>query len=567
MSSSQVEKHTILRNDQHFRELLTSLPNISVQGYDKNRRVIYWNRASEVLYGYTENEAMGKLLENLIIPAPMRPFVIAAHHDWISKGIAIPSAEIELVNKFNQPVSVYSSHVMLYQHTDQPVMFCVDVDMSGQKNTEKALAYLTQFDRQTGVYNKQTLFEHAKSHSAKSRSHDQDTAALFIGIDDLTHVNNVYGYKAGDVLILEMVNRIRAIACEDDFIARYSGDVFVILATGINLTHRIDAFCSEWQKSSRVAYTINGEKREVTTSVGIYIDKNTNESHVQIIKNAEIAMNQAKLEGKNQCLHYQRSYQNSLNRFHSLLTALKTAVSNNEFSLVYQPQYNMQRELVSCEALLRWHSEDLGFVSPAEFIPVAESKNKMDLIDRWVLMAVVDQLKQWKNAHINIVPVFINLSGQSLNTPEFIDFIVSYIKESGVPFSAIGIEITEYALVNDSDSLIGTIKWLQNQGVKIALDDFGTGFSSLSYLTKFPLNYIKVDKSFIMAAPESEQNAAVTKLIFALSDSLSLQVVCEGVEEETHFSFIKQHCNHSLLQGYLLSRPLDACRFTDMLKR
>jgi diguanylate cyclase (GGDEF)-like protein len=565
MSFSKIDKHTIQRNDQRFRELLTALPNVSVQGYDKNRRVIYWNRASEFLYGYSESEAMGELLEDLIIPNEMRALVIDAHNDWIKEGVVIPATELELVNKFKQPVSVYSSHVMLYQHTDQPEMFCVDVDMSGQKNTEKALAYLTQFDRQTGVYNKQTLFEQAKAQVLDSINRDQDSAALFIGIDDLTHINNVYGYKAGDLLILEVVNRIRAIAEECDIVARYSGDVFVVLITGSNLNERIEDFCSQWQKSSSVAYSINGEKREVTTSVGVYVNKGTTESHIQIIKNAEIAMNQAKLEGKNKCLYYQRSYQNSLNRFHALLTALKTAVTNNEFSLVYQPQYNMQRKLVSCEALLRWHSEELGFVSPAEFIPVAENKNKMDMIDRWVLRAVVDQIKQWKQANKSIVPVFINLSGQSLNNPDFIDDIVSYIKGSGVPFSAIGIEITEYALVNDSDSLIGILKWLQNQGVKIALDDFGTGFSSLSYLTKFPLDYIKVDKSFIMAAPDSDQNATVTKVIFALSDSLSIQVVCEGVEEEKHFSFISAHCNHSLLQGYLLSRPIDAQSFTALL--
>lgn len=565
MSFSNIDKDTIQRNDQHFRELLTALPNVSVQGYDKNRRVIYWNRASEILYGYSESEAMGELLEDLIIPNEMRALVIDAHNDWIKEGVVIPATELELVNKFKQPVSVYSSHVMLYQHTDQPEMFCVDVDISVQKNTEKALTYLTQFDRQTGVYNKQTLFEQAKAQVLDSINRDQDSAALFIGIDDLTHINNVYGYKAGDLLILEVVNRIRAIAEERDIVARYSGDVFVVLITGSNLNERIEDFCSQWQKSSSVAYSINGEKREVTTSVGVYVNKGTTESHIQIIKNAEIAMNQAKLEGKNKCLYYQRSYQNSLNRFHALLTALKTAVTNNEFSLVYQPQYNMQRKLVSCEALLRWHSEQLGFVSPAEFIPVAENKNKMDMIDRWVLMAVVDQIKQWKQANKSIVPVFINLSGQSLNNPDFIDDIVSYIKRSGVPFSAIGIEITEYALVNDSDSLIGILKWLQNQGVKIALDDFGTGFSSLSYLTKFPLDYIKVDKSFIMAAPDSEQNATVTKLIFALSDSLSIQVVCEGVEEEKHFSFISTHCNHSLLQGYLLSRPIDAKSFTALV--
>ena len=422
MKMTEVDLDSTRQNDHHFRELLTALPNVSVQGYDKARRVIYWNRASELLYGYTEAEAMGRLLEDLIIPPPMRFAVIQAHHNWIKKGIAIPTEELELINKQNRTVPVCSSHVMLYQDTDNPEMFCVDVDLSNQRNTEKQVEYLTQFDSQTGLHNKTVLFRHAETSMAACQQSRQATAALFIGVDDLTHINNVFGYNAGDSVIINVANRLREKAQPQDFIARFSGDVFVLLIHGKDLTERIDELVDNLKTALSTPYKVNEESRKVTVSAGICIDHQSAGSHIRLLKHAEIAMNQAKLFGKNQFLYYQPSFEDALQRGHQLLSALSSAIEKAEFSLVYQPQYDQNKHIVSCEALVRWQSQELGNISPAEFIPLAEKKHKIKMIDRWVLCEVLKQIAQWLESGLEPMRVYINMSGQSLGDMDFFDF-------------------------------------------------------------------------------------------------------------------------------------------------
>ncbi|NVK25344.1 MAG: EAL domain-containing protein [Gammaproteobacteria bacterium] len=555
----------IQQNDIHFRELLTALPNVSVQGYDKNRRVIYWNKASELLYGFSEEEAMGQLLEDLIIPDFMRQGVIEAHYAWLTSGEAIPADELELKNKQGQLVPVYSSHVMLYQNTDSPEMYCVDVDLSSQRKKEKQVEFLTQYDKQTGLHNKESLFQTVKILAHQPRSEFDSRVAIFIGIDDLTQINNVYGYEQGDKVIGQLVSRLKRCIEPTDFIARYSGDVFVLLLTLNEHSDQLEHTIARLREAGRTPYRLKNDLKQVTMSAGIAVDVCDSEHDTDLLKNAETAMNHAKNMGKNQYLFYQSEFDNQLQRSYTLLSSLTSAPENDEFSLVYQPQFNQSGQVVSCEALLRWYHPLLGNISPAEFIPLAESKNKIKLIDRWVTKAAILQIKYWLQQGLDPVPVFINVSGQSLCDISFINMLSSQVNESGVPYSAIGIEITEYALISENDMLIQQIKWLQNRGVSIALDDFGTGYSSLSYLTRFPLNFIKIDKSFVTNAPDNPQDAAVMKAIFAMSDSLDMKVICEGVETQKHLEFIKSQSRHSLLQGYLFSKPIAPTEFENMI--
>ncbi|WP_111977501.1 putative bifunctional diguanylate cyclase/phosphodiesterase [Algibacillus agarilyticus] len=567
---NKFENNIIQQNDEHFRALLTALPNVSVQGYDKDRRVVYWNHASELLYGYTEAEAMGNLLEDLIIPDFMRQGVIDAHHAWVNDGVAIPAGELELKHKQDHLVPVYSSHVMLYQHTDNPEMYCVDVDLSGQRNKEKQVKYLTQFDKQTGLHNKDSLFSYAKKLTATNSKEPESHVAIFVGIDDLTHTNNAYGYSAGDKVIAQVVERLTSSIRPQDYIARYSGDVFVILITLDTQSDLLEQTLANIRKSGRTPCTVNNEQKIITLSAGICIneavfDPEASNSNIDFLKNAEAAMNHAKNAGKNQYLFYEPEFDHQLQRSYSILSALNTAAENNEFCLVYQPQFDQAQNIVSCEALLRWQHPTMGAISPAEFIPLAESKNKMQGIDSWVVNAVIKQVKQWLHNGVNPAPVFINLSGQSLCDIDFINQLVAQLDYSAIPYEKIGIEITEYALILENDVLIQQMKWLQTHGIAIALDDFGTGYSSLSYLTQFPIDFIKIDKSFVFNAPCNQQDAAIIKAIFALSASLELKVICEGVETEQHLGFIQQQTSSAIIQGYLFSKPIPPSDFEKLI--
>ncbi|MFC3094905.1 phosphodiesterase [Alteromonas sediminis] len=567
MEETNTNRSLIQQNDLHFRELLTALPNVSVQGYDKHRRVIYWNKASERLYGYSEQEAMGRLLEDLIIPDFMKLDVIEAHKTWIRTGQPIPSEELQLIDKNKNVVPVYSSHVMLHQDTDDPEMFCVDVDLSSQKKNERQLAYLKQYDQHTGLLNKHSLFVLANELMSRAQVDAISSAAIFVGIDDLTMINNAFGYKAGDTLLREMVERLRHCVTDQGILARYSGDVFVFLVVIDNAPKYIADVIDKIKDVCLTPFRFDGERRQVTVSGGVCIDEFSQGSHIELFKNAEVAMNQAKLTGKNQFVYFESQFDENMQRFHALFSALSTAEKNNEFHMVYQPQYNQQGQIVSAEALLRWDHPKLGAISPAEFIPLAENKNKMKDIDLWVMRNVIQQIKHWRAQGMSTVRVFMNISGQSLSDVNFVNLLSTQLSDAGVPYENVGIEITEYALISENDAMINQMKWLQRRGIEIALDDFGTGYSSLSYLTKFPLDYIKIDKYFIAHAPIKEQDAAITKAIFALSESLGMQVICEGVETQTHLEFVRDQNRQSLIQGYLFSRPVSVHDFEALLAR
>lgn len=542
-----------------------ALPNVSVQGYDKDRRVIHWNHASELLYGYTEEDAIGQRLEDLIIPDGMKEGVVHAHFSWIDQGVPIPPAELELVDKYGTRVPVFSSHVMLYQESDNPEMFCVDVDLSSLRSQERQLDYLLKYDSQTALFNKESLFNYAKITQENDTRKVERYGAIFVGIDDLTHINNTYGYRSGDTLIQDFVGRLHGCVNNRDFVARYSGDTFVILLELADSLNRLDQVVSNLEKASVSPYLINNEAQFVTLSAGICSDKISTTSLTDQIKNAEIAMTQAKLSGKNQCVFYEPQFESKLHRMHTILSSLATAQERNEFNLVYQPQYNQKQQIVSCEALLRWSNKELGTVSPAEFIPLAEKNNKTQSIDRWVIESTVAQLKQWMDTQLNPVRVFVNVSSQSLYDDQFYQFVAETLISSDVPSNLLGIEITEHLLISENKVLLDNLNGLQQQGIEIALDDFGTGYSSLNYLTRLPLNCVKIDKSFINNAPENPRDAAIIRAIFALSKSLDLNVVCEGVEDREQLRFIQRENRRSFLQGYLLSMPVAADKLEQLL--
>ncbi|PID41368.1 MAG: hypothetical protein CSB48_14795 [Proteobacteria bacterium] len=362
------------------------------------------------------------------------------------------------------------------------------------------------------------------------------------------------------------MQRLRNCVRPDDFIARFGGDVFVILMTIKNQADLLEKIIDRVEQAARIPYLVCGETRQVSLSAGICVGNTSEGSSDELLKNAEVAMNQAKLSGKNKSLFYESEFENKLLRIHSILSALGIAEEKGEFTLVYQPQYNQRKEVVSCEALIRWNCLSLGMVSPQEFIPLAENKNKIQVIDHWVVSTAIRQIRSWIDDGVQPVRVFVNLSGKSLTEASFIQFIFDRMARANIPFDLLGIEITEHVLISENEELLDKLNRLQSEGVEIALDDFGTGYSSLSYLTRFPLDYIKIDKAFIANAPDNPRDAAITRAIFALASSLDMKVVCEGVEYEKHLSFIEQENADGLLQGYLLSRPVSADEIGVILK-
>ncbi|WP_261894536.1 putative bifunctional diguanylate cyclase/phosphodiesterase [Vibrio cyclitrophicus] len=545
-------------DEHHFIQLLDTLPKVSVQGYDVHRRVIYWNKASTVIYGYDRSEALGHRLEDLIIPDEMRDEVIQHHQTWIKQGIPIPSSELMLRHKAGHLVPVFSAHVMLKQHTNSPEMFCVDIDLSEQYAARKELKVLAVTDPLTSLPNRRGLERELDIRIAQAHSLNQSFAVLFIDLDNFKDINDTFGHVWGDRLLLSVAKRLKTTIRKEDFLARFAGDEFILFIHSIECTDDVHIFANKAVRAFSRSFALYDEHVFLTASVGISVYPRDGGNKETLLKHADIAMYQAKKAGRNRYEFYTSSLSQALQQQWTLSSQLRDSLLSDEFKLVYQPQFDFQTgQLISCEALLRWApSESNRAVSPDIFIPIAERSDLILLIGEWVLKHACIQAKKWKKAGVNI-RIDINVSGKQLEHIHFLNQLEAYRDKYGLAASDLGIELTEHTLIESPDWLIETLNTQKEQGMNIALDDFGTGYSSLSYLKNFPITHLKIDRSFITLAPEHDLDAALVQAMVNIGHQLNLTIVAEGVETPSQSQFC-QALNIDVVQGYLYAKPMPA---------
>ena len=545
-------------DEDHFIQLLDTLPKVSVQGYDVNRRVIYWNEASTVIYGYDRSETLGNRLEDLIIPDEMRDEVIQRHQAWIKQGIPIPSSELMLRHKEGHLVPVFSAHVMLKQHTNSPEMFCVDIDLSEQYAARKELKALAITDPMTSLPNRRGLEQELDIRIAQAHSLNQPFAVLFIDLDNFKYINDTLGHIWGDRLLLSVAKRLKTIIRKEDFLARFAGDEFILFLHNIECTDDVHIIANKVVRAFNQSFALYDEHVFLTASVGISLYPRDGGSKETLLKHADIAMYQAKKAGRNRYEFYTSSLSQALQQQWTLSSQLRDSLLNDEFKLVYQPQFDFQTgRLISCEALLRWvPSESNRAVLPDIFIPIMERSDLILLIGEWVLKHACMQAREWKKAGINI-RIDINVSGKQLERIDFFNQLEAYRDEYGLSASDLGIELTEHTLIQSPDWLIEALNTQKEQGMHIALDDFGTGYSSLSYLKCFPITHLKIDRSFIHLAPEHDLDAALVQSMVNIGHQLNLTIVAEGVETPSQSQFCQAQ-NIDVVQGYLYAKPMPA---------
>ncbi len=675
--------HQYVVNDP-LHQLFDAVNAISVQGYDEQRRVIYWNKGSEVLYGYTNVEATGKKLEDLIIPSDLREAVVAGHGNWINNGIEIPAAELTLRDKNNNDVSVFSSHVMFINQYGIKQMYCIDIDLTDvkqaqeqamfrekmletifeaipdlffvmqedgkildyqassssssnlyalpqqfigssmfdllpddvsskfRKNISQALSQkqmvsfqyeltmplgvvyfearinhvsqyqqvmviirdITEQHKAEELIRKQAYYDNLTSlpnrflaldrlshmlfEAQRNKGH---VAVLFIDLDNFKKVNDSFGHELGDKLLVKSAARLQQVIRKEDTIGRLGGDEFIVLLRGINSHYNAIDIAEKLLKSFTSPFKIEGRELVLTMSIGVAMYPENGDTASDLLRNADTAMYQAKALGRNSYSFFTPQMNVVIQRRLAIEEQMQGALQRNEFELYYQPQLDVKNKHVTgAEALLRWYNPVLGNIPPDEFIPIAEHNGLIIPIGKFVIKQALQLLKKWQNKQLNKgqhhkYTMAVNLSPSQFRDTALLSFIKDTLSELDVKAKYLELEITEGVLMNAKLNINDTLQEITKLGIKLSMDDFGTGYSSLSYLRQYPFNVLKIDRMFINGITSKKEDCNLVKATIAMSHSLGLTVVAEGVETKEQLVLLGE-LNCDFVQGYYFSKPL-----------
>ena len=548
-------------SELRFRSLLLNIPSISVQGYLEDGTTSYWNKASEALYGYTADEAMGSNLFELIIPPVMRDTVRSHVEHMFATGEAIPAGELQLQRKDGSLVDVFSSHAYIRVPGQAPEMFCIDIDISGRKAAEEEARYLAFYDALTELPNRRLLVDRLQQVLASSSRTGMASAVLFVDLDNFKTLNDTRGHEVGDMLLTEVARRLKSHVRELDTVARLGGDEFVVVLQNLGTDPTEAAgqprMLGEMLRAHLAQPSdLAGHEHHCSASIGITLLHGQRTSVNEILKQADMAMYRAKDAGRNTLRFFDPDMQQAVNRRATLEAALHNGLRQNQFLLLYQAQVDETGRIAGAEALVRWQHPEHGMVSPGEFIALAEDTGLIVPLGHWVMETALRQQAQWRQhpqlAHLTLS---INVSARQFHQDDFVSQVVRLLQLTGADPTHIKLELTESLLLKNVEGVITTMLALRELGLGFSLDDFGTGYSSLSYLKRLPLDQIKIDQGFVRDALVDPNDAAIARSIIALANSLGLDVIAEGVETEEHHHFLLQHGCRAF-QGYFFGRPV-----------
>ncbi|MFM9873784.1 MAG: putative bifunctional diguanylate cyclase/phosphodiesterase [Fimbriimonadaceae bacterium] len=428
--------------------------------------------------------------------------------------------------------------------------------------------FLDSHDKLTGLPSRYIATKYLQNAIELAKNQRLGNAVLFLDLDDFTKVNDSYGHERGDEILKLISKRLQSCVRANDKIARTGGDEFII--TLGNLRHEYEAreVAENILSALQIGSPVSGTEVICTASIGMAYTEEDDENPDELIGNADLAMRSAKLTGKCRVIQYHPSMKDAAIERLTIENHLRSAIEQEELSVVYQPLYNLPtNELIGAEALCRWKSPTLGHVSPAHFIPIAEESGLIIDIGYWVLKKVCQEMAEWRKSHkADHLVISVNLSGRQIAQGDVADRVSATLLETGLRPKNLKLEITESYLMSDSEGTIKTLESLRKLGMKLAIDDFGTGYSSLSLLSTLPVDTVKIDQSFIKNLDQDQSARVVVKAIVAIAQSMNLDVTCEGIETESQQTFVKE-AGCATGQGYFFSTPLESKDFEELIIR
>ena len=430
-----------------------------------------------------------------------------------------------------------------------------------RKRLEERLAHLAQYDHLTGLANRALFQDRLENAIAQARRLSVKFALLLLDLDRFKDVNDTMGHPTGDMLLKQVAARLAEGVRETDTVARLGGDEFAIIATNLAETTDMAIVAQKILDALSVPYVLDGHKVFTNASIGITVYPSDADSPDTLLKYADIALYHAKDSGRGTCRFYDSAMNARAQVRKALENELRPALERGEFVLHYQPKVGtFDHGFVGAEALIRWNHPGRGVVYPAEFISVAESTGLILAIGEWVLEAACAQCVAWLECGLPPIPIAVNVSPIQFRRAEFVDTVTRVIESTGIDPVALELEITENMIMENVPEVMGLLHDLHRLGISLSIDDFGTGYSSLAYLKRFPVDKLKIDQSFIRDIAHDPDDAAITRAIITLGESLNLAVIAEGVESEDQLAFLRREgCGE--IQGYVISKPLTADDF------
>jgi diguanylate cyclase (GGDEF)-like protein len=440
-------------------------------------------------------------------------------------------------------------------------------DITIMKESEDRLDHLAHHDSLTNLPNRLMFNKRLRQSVTRAKKSDETLALLFVDLDRFKNVNDSLGHQHGDELLKQVSILLKHCIRREDTLARISGDEFVILLEDIPTIDDATVVVDKIMHAFDKPHSVLGTEVRMTCSIGISLFPSDGGDTTELMRNADAAMYRSKEEGRNTYHFYSEDMTSSAYEHILFENALRDAIVNDEFYLVFQPQYNLKsKKLIGMEALVRWQHPDLGLVSPSRFIPIAEHSGQIRDIGNWVLMKACEQGKKWIDASFDIGRIAINVSAQQLHRENFLNDFKSTLRETGMPAQHIEIEVTETYIMKSPEQAINTLMALKELGMSVSIDDFGTGYSSMVYLKKLPVTHLKIDQSFVRDIPSDPEDVEITRAIIAMAKAINLKVIAEGIENQSQLELLKNiQCDYG--QGFLLSLPMKPDEIEPLLNK
>ncbi len=526
--------------------------------------VIYLNAAGGGLTGVAAPDAVGRSSREF--HPSWAQDLIRREGEPTATSTGVWQGETAIVRADGAEIPV-SQVIIAHRNDDGAVRFFSTIarDIRDRKAYEARLEYLANYDALTGLPNRTLLADRAAQSIAHARRAGRPAALLAVDLDRFKLVTEGSGVAAGDALLRMVSDRLRSIVREGDTVARLGADAFAVLAADLARPDDALAVARKIQEGLRAPFVVDGREIHITVSIGASVHPRDGDEFEILLRNADSAMHRVKAEGRNGFQFYAAAMTHQAADRVELENELRLALARRELEVHFQPQIALaDRRVVAVEALMRWPHKDRGWISPAQFIPIAEDSDLIHPLGEFALAQGCRQIKEWDNAGLLPVRVAVNVSARQFRSPGFVQAVERALRGAEIEPDRVELELTEGVLVESQNEASHILEQLKAIGLRIAVDDFGMGYSSLSYLSRLPIDCLKIDRAFVQRVTEHGRDAAIAQAIISLAHALGLRVVAEGVETVEQLEFLLLHgCDEG--QGYLFCRPLRADAVTPLV--
>lgn len=558
-----VRKISSLQENAEYEKLrLKSIINHIMESIittDNKGRIKDINPAALKLFGYTEEEVIGKNIWHLI---PQSSEEIPQEiNSYLSPG----KKEVVGITKSHQEIPLQLA-VQQIDLENQSLFVGIMYDISQTKKKESELSYQAHYDALTGLLNRRQFEEQVRSHISSAERYQQKFALLFIDIDHFKEINDTLGHDAGDELLKVISERLKKNIRKSDIAGRLGGDEFVILLNGAHNLEITSVFAEKIIGTIKSPIKIKNTELFITCSIGISFYNLDGIHYESLVKSADLALYAAKEKGRNNFQFCTPEMNAQVLEKNNIKNALRLAIANNELQMVYQPKKSLRHDrIIGFEAFIRWENEKIGSITPINIINYAEEMGLTIELGEWIVKTALHDAKKWNSVSGIKRRLTLNISSKYYLNSQFLTNFVSLLEEANLPPKSLELEITENLIMRDPEYSLKTIYALQNNGIDITIDNFGTGYSSLSYLHQFKVNSIKTDRKFTQTLISNQDTAAFLRGIANLAKSLGLKVQAEGVETKEQYECLFE-MGYDEVQGYYIGKPIQLYEVLSIVK-